>query len=82
MRKVGVRELRLDTASVLEDVMAGETVQITLRGRTIARLGPAREERTWMPRTAFVGRILGLRPDRRLAADVRDLTPETAEAPE
>jgi len=79
MRKVGVRELRLDTAGLLEDVRAGETVAITLRGQTVARLGPARSDRTWMPRGEFVGRILGLQPDRRLPADVRAIAPETTE---
>jgi antitoxin (DNA-binding transcriptional repressor) of toxin-antitoxin stability system len=77
MRKVGVRELRLDTAQVLQDVSAGESVDITLRGRTVARLRPVRGDRTWMPRAHFVGVILGLRPDRRLAADARAVAPDS-----
>jgi antitoxin (DNA-binding transcriptional repressor) of toxin-antitoxin stability system len=79
MRKVGVRELRLDTAELLQAISAGETVAITLRGQTVARLGPARSDRRWVPRDQFVGRILGLQPDRRLADDVRAVAPDTTE---
>jgi len=42
MRIVTQRELRNDVARVLREVEAGETVQVTVRGRLVAELGPAR----------------------------------------
>lgn len=44
MEKVGVRELRLRTTEVLARVQRGETFEVTLRGRAIARLVPASED--------------------------------------
>ena len=36
MNKVGVRELRRDASAVLRRVAAGETIQVTDRGRPVA----------------------------------------------
>jgi len=76
MSKVAVRELRNDTAGVLARVAAGEVVVVTVRGRSVAQVTRLRNQRMWLPRAQFVGRILGLQPDRRLTADVRAVAPE------
>ncbi|GAA4420885.1 type II toxin-antitoxin system prevent-host-death family antitoxin [Actinokineospora soli] len=43
--KVGMRELSHHTARVLALVKSGETVEITDRGKTIARIVPAADDR-------------------------------------
>jgi prevent-host-death family protein len=40
MRSIGVRELRQNASRYLEEVAAGESIEITDRGRPIARLVP------------------------------------------
>lgn len=43
MRTVGVRELKTHTSRLLRDVIGrGETIDVTHRGRTIARIIPVR----------------------------------------
>lgn len=42
MRTVPQRELRNDIGRVLREVEAGESVEITVRGRVVAELGPPR----------------------------------------
>lgn len=41
MRSIGVRELRQNTAVLLREVEAGETIVITHHGHPIAQLTPA-----------------------------------------
>lgn len=43
--RVGMRELSQRTARVLALVRAGETVEVTDRGRTVARIVPAADDR-------------------------------------
>jgi prevent-host-death family protein len=40
MKVIGVRELRQNASRYLEEVAAGETIEITDRGRPVARLVP------------------------------------------
>jgi len=40
MRRIGVRELRQNASRYLEDVAAGESIEITDRGHPVARLVP------------------------------------------
>jgi prevent-host-death family protein len=40
MARVGVRELRQNLSVYLDRVKAGETLEVTEHGRTVARLGP------------------------------------------
>jgi prevent-host-death family protein len=40
MRSIGIRELRQHASRHLRDVQAGETIEVTDRGRPIARLTP------------------------------------------
>lgn len=43
MRKVGIRELRQNATAVLRRVAAGEVVEVTDRGRAVARIVPMHE---------------------------------------
>jgi len=43
MRRVGVRELRQSASAVLRRVAAGEVVEVTDRGRPVARIVPLHE---------------------------------------
>jgi prevent-host-death family protein len=43
--RVGMRELSQRTARVLALVRAGETVEVTDRGKTVARIVPAADDR-------------------------------------
>jgi prevent-host-death family protein len=43
MHRVGVRELRQNASAVLRRVAAGETVEVTDRGRAVARIVPIHE---------------------------------------
>ena len=69
MERVGVRELRLEASAILRRVAAGETVEITDRGRPVALLvktmpnGLARLELEGLIRRADAD-LLGLEPVR------------------
>ena len=43
MKKVGIRELRQNATAVLRRVAAGEIVEVTDRGRAVARIVPMHE---------------------------------------
>ena len=69
MERIGVRELRREASAILRRVAAGETVEVTDRGRSVAVLlrsmpsGLARLEREGLLRRAQ-GDLLELRPTR------------------
>jgi prevent-host-death family protein len=69
MERVGIRELRRDASGILRRVAAGETVEVTDRGRPVAVLLPtmpmglARLEREGLLRRAEAD-VLGLVPVR------------------
>ncbi len=42
MNRVGIRELRQQASAVIRRVVAGETVEVTDRGRPVARIVPLR----------------------------------------
>ena len=44
MVRVGIRELRQNATAVLRRVAAGEVVEVTDRGRAVARIVPMHEE--------------------------------------
>jgi prevent-host-death family protein len=44
MERIGVRELRQHASRYLARVRAGETIEVTDRGRAVARLVPVAEE--------------------------------------
>ncbi len=67
MERIGVRELRRDASGILRRVAAGETIEVTDRGRPVAVLtkaipaGLARLEQEGMLRRA-AGDLLALEP--------------------
>ena len=52
MRSVPVRELNQQTSAVLARVQRGETVEITVNGRPVARLVPAADNTSVLDRLA------------------------------
>jgi prevent-host-death family protein len=50
MRAIGIRELRQQASRYLRDVQAGETIEVTDRGRPVALLVP-------LPQTDALGRL-------------------------
>src|SRR5690349_1595673 len=57
MRTAGIREIRQDLTSVLEDVRKGREVVITDRGRPIARIVPVVERQPIPDLSAFRERM-------------------------
>ncbi len=68
MRAIGIRELRQQASRYLRDVERGETIEVTDRGRPVARLTPVPSGSTY-DRMVAEGRII---PAQR---DWRDLGP-------
>lgn len=58
MESIGVRELNQNTSQVLARVSGGETVEITDRGRPIARLVPVSDDRSTLARLVASGRAV------------------------
>lgn len=56
MERIGVRELNQNTSQVLARVSGGETVEITDRGRPIARLVPVSDDRSALAKLVAAGR--------------------------
>jgi prevent-host-death family protein len=75
MRQAGMREMRQDWTSLLDDVREGREVVITDRGRPVARLVPVRAPRPFPDlrrvRTS-VGRLAHARLSDALLADPED----------
>jgi prevent-host-death family protein len=77
--EVASRELRNDTRGLLRRVEAGEDVVITVDGRRVAVLRPIGSRPRWVSRGEFVLRFSGRQADPALAADLRDLAPDTTD---
>jgi prevent-host-death family protein len=71
MRSIGIRELRQHASRYLRDVERGETIEITDRGRPVARIVPTGEGDV-IERLVATGR---LSPARRVALDSDPLAP-------
>ena len=69
MERIGVRELRQHASRYLARVVGGETIEVTDRGRPVARLVPVRSE-AWTDMVA-AGKIALAEDD----ADVADESP-------
>lgn len=63
MDRVGVRELKQNASAVLRRVEAGESIEITDRGRPIARLVPLQTP-SGLERLIAMGRVIPARGDR------------------
>jgi prevent-host-death family protein len=79
MADVASRELRNNTRALLDRVEAGESITITVDGRPVATLEPARGRPRSMPRDRFVREVLTRRADPALLADIRALAPDTTD---
>jgi prevent-host-death family protein len=58
MERIGVRELNQNTSQVLARVSGGETIEITDRGRPVARLVPVDGETSTLNRLVTSGRAI------------------------
>jgi prevent-host-death family protein len=58
MERIGVRELNQNTSQVLARVSGGETIEITDRGRPVARLVPVGDETASLARLVASGRAV------------------------
>ncbi len=58
MDRIGVRELNQNTSQVLARVAGGETVEVTDRGRPIARLVPVHGGQSLLDRLVAEGRAV------------------------
>ncbi|MGH3104090.1 MAG: type II toxin-antitoxin system Phd/YefM family antitoxin [Gaiellaceae bacterium] len=67
--RVGVRELRQNLSVYLRRVKRGETLEVTERGRPVARLTPPSTGDEWLDRMIAEGKI------RPAMGDIRDLPP-------
>jgi len=56
--RVGVRELRQNLSVYLRRVQAGETLEVTERGRPVAILAPAPESASILDRLRAEGRLI------------------------
>jgi prevent-host-death family protein len=72
MRSIGIRELRQHASRYLREVERGETIEITDRGRRVARLVPPPQAGTVVEELIAAGR---LRPARHAAPDGAPLEP-------
>ncbi len=79
MSEVASRELRNNTRGLLDRVEAGESVTITVDGRAVAVLEPIARRPQWLPRDEFVRRLVPRQADPALAADLRELAPDTTD---
>ncbi|HEY7273188.1 MAG TPA: type II toxin-antitoxin system prevent-host-death family antitoxin [Actinoplanes sp.] len=58
MERIGVRELNQNTSQVLARVSGGETIEITDRGRPVARLVPVTNEISTLAGLVSSGRAI------------------------
>lgn len=57
MDRVGIRELRQNASTWVRRAAAGEVIEVTDRGRAVARLGPIPAEETGLAALEAAGRI-------------------------
>jgi prevent-host-death family protein len=72
-RSIPQRELRNDIARVLREAEAGAEFTITVRGRPVARLGPAAERRVDVDRDSLRALLADTPVDKALADDLAAL---------
>jgi prevent-host-death family protein len=58
VEQIGVRELNQNTSQVLARVSGGETIEVTDRGRPVARLVPVRTDQSALARLVSTGRAV------------------------
>jgi prevent-host-death family protein len=77
MERIGIRELRQHASRYVALVKAGETVEVTERGRLVAVLAPPDAGRAQRDRLVAAGRLL---PATSPSGRLRDAHPVTSEA--
>jgi len=77
MKRVGVRELRQNASAVLRRVAAGEVVEVTDRGRAVARIVPL-PEASRLEQLLAEGRASGATGD---VLDVKSMPPIAGRPP-
>lgn len=75
--EVGVRDLRNDTARVLDAVRAGERVTLTVRGEPIADIVPHGRRTRWLSGEAMRAQLSDRGADPLLRADLDELAGQT-----
>jgi len=80
MSEVASRELRNNTAAVLQRVHSGEDVVVTVNGHAVARIVPLRPvTRCWLGRDELAGRLAHAQADVGLRDDLRALDDSTTD---
>lgn len=74
---VGVRELRNDTARVLDAVRAGERVTLTVRGEPVADIVPHGGRTRWLSGAALRDQLVRRAADPALRHDLDELAGQT-----
>lgn len=74
---VGVRELRNDTARVIDALRAGERITLTVRGEPIADIVPHGARTRWLSGESLRDRLAHRSADTGLRHDLDDLAGET-----
>lgn len=75
--EIGVRELRNETARVIEAVRAGERITLTVRGEPIADIVPHGGRTRWLSGHALAGQLEQRAADPGLRDDLADLAGQT-----
>lgn len=74
---VGVRDLRNDTARVIDAVRAGERVTLTVRGEPVADIVPHGGRTRWLSGAALRDQLAHRSADSGLRTDLNELAGET-----
>ena len=76
--KVGTRELRNTTADVIAAVLTGETVELTVRGESVADIVPHGTSRSrWLSGETLRAALTTRQADAELADELDDLAGQT-----
>lgn len=75
--QIGVRELRNQTRHVIDAVLAGERVTITVRGDQVADIVPHQRRQRWLSGSRLQAELTERSADAALADELDDLTGET-----
>lgn len=74
---VGVRDLRNDTARVIDAVRAGERVTLTVRGEAVADIVPHGERSRWLSGASLRDQLNARSADPSLREELDELAGET-----
>lgn len=79
MASVPSSQLGRRTQEVLERVLAGEDVFVTVDGCVVARIARVARQPRWVPRASFLADLKRVQADPGLRADLGVLVPETTD---